>query len=181
MAPRIVTISGSTRVGSLNTRLALSIGARATEAGVEVDHVDLARNPLPLYDGDLEELHGQPEPAEALHARVAAAHGVVFACPEYNGGPTAVLKNTIDWLTRVDMTVFQGRKIALVATSPGSKGAATGLGVMSTIFGHMRCDVHEVLSIPKGAEVFGDEVETHPELERLDAWVEGYLSALPSA
>ncbi len=173
---RIVTLSGSTRADSLNTRLALAAGRAFAAAGAEVDHVELGRFPLPLYDGDLEERDGAPEAALRLHERIAAADAVVIASPEYNGGPSGVLKNTIDWVSRADMFAFRPRRIGLLSASPGSKGGAGGLEILRMIFTHMGCTIHEPLSVAKAFESLVDRDVAPDAVEGLGAWAEAFVA-----
>ena len=45
----------------------------------------------------------------------------------------AVLKNTIDWLTRVQGKFIGGKPVLLLSTSPGATGGANNLSVMSKL------------------------------------------------
>ena len=98
--PRILVFAGSAREGSLNKKLA-RIGARCvTEAGGEATFVDLRDYPIPLYDGDLEARDGMPPFALKLRDLFLSHQGLLIASPENNGSVAALLKNTIDWLSR---------------------------------------------------------------------------------
>src|ERR1700760_1974754 len=104
MTIRILAFSGSTRRGSFNQKL-LNIAAHgAAEAGANITHISLNDYPLPIYDADLESQSGLPANAEALQKLVAEHDALLIASPEYNGGYTALLKNTLDWLSRPDRT-----------------------------------------------------------------------------
>lgn len=94
---KILGISGALRKGSTNTGLLRALKELAP-ARVQFDIATL--HGIPLYDGDEEEAHGKPEPVKALDARIRAADGVIFACPEYNFSIPGVLKNATDWLSR---------------------------------------------------------------------------------
>ncbi len=100
--PRLLVFAGSLRAASLNKKLAMLAAAGARQAGAEVTHIDLRDYPLPIYDGDLEAASGIPANARALKDLFIAHQGFLIACPEYNAGVTAVLKNTIDWVSRQD-------------------------------------------------------------------------------
>lgn len=93
---RVVGISGSLRMGSFNTALLRATQELAPE-GMEIAIFDL-RN-IPLYNGDVE-AEGDPEPVGTLKEAIRNADGVLFATPEYNYGPSGVLKNAIDWASR---------------------------------------------------------------------------------
>src|SRR5207249_1812617 len=73
---------------------------RARQAGAEVTYLDLRDYPLPIFDEDLEKSAGAPENAKKLKKLFVEHHGFLISAPEYNSSITAVLKNTIDWISR---------------------------------------------------------------------------------
>ncbi len=149
--PRILIFSGSTRAGSLNGKLAAATARELGLAGAQVTRISLADYPLPLYDGDLEAQSGVPDNAHKLYRLVSEHQGVFITCPEYNGGYTPLLKNTIDWISRVKVegegSVFKGRIFALGAASPGGFGGLRGL-----------LGIRPVLEVALGAMVLPDQV-----------------------
>ncbi len=136
---RLVAFAGSTRRESFNRRLLAVAAALVREEGAEVDVVELAEVPLPLYQGDLEKAEGIPAPARELHARMAAADGLLLACPEYNTSITPLLKNTLDWLSRAEPdnpsqgSAFEGKVAALLSASPGALGGLRSLSLVRPI------------------------------------------------
>jgi chromate reductase, NAD(P)H dehydrogenase (quinone) len=135
MPARILVFSGSARKGSLNQRLA-DLAARAIgEAGGEVTRLSLRDYPLPIYDGDDEEAGGPPENARRLHEVFRSHDGVFIASPEYNAGVTPLLKNAIDWVSRVrdqggQAAAFGRPVFAIGSASPGGLGGYRGLMVL---------------------------------------------------
>jgi NAD(P)H-dependent FMN reductase len=135
MPARILVFSGSARKGSFNQRLA-DLAARAIgEAGGEVTRLSLRDYPLPIYDGDDEEAGGPPENARRLHEVFRSHGGVFIASPEYNAGVTPLLKNTIDWVSRVrdqggQAAAFGRPVFAIGSASPGGLGGYRGLMVL---------------------------------------------------
>lgn len=121
--PAILVFAGSTRGGSHNARLAALVARDLALRDAEVRHISLADYPLPIYDGDLEAERGIPEPARKLADLVLASDGVFIASPEYNQSLTPLLKNTIDWLSRIRLdgrrSLWKGRVFAIGAASPG--------------------------------------------------------------
>ena len=102
MSPvKILIIPGSLRNGSRNVRLAGAAMAELVEAGAEVSRISLADFPLPIYDGDLEARSGVPAEAVNLKRLIGIHHGVLLVSPEYNSSPPPLLKNALDWVTRV--------------------------------------------------------------------------------
>ena len=73
----------------------------ATANGIEGVFVDLKDYPMPLYHGDLEANEGPPQKAAEFKALLSEYQGVFIASPEYNSSVTPLLKNTLDWVTRV--------------------------------------------------------------------------------
>ena len=106
---RLLFFAGSTREGSYNKKLARLAQHIATANGIEGVFVDLRDYPMPLYDGDLEAEHGPPQKAAEFKALLGEYQGVFIAGPEYNSSITPLLKNTLDWVTRVQ---GQGRERA---------------------------------------------------------------------
>lgn len=130
--PQILAFAGSTRSESYNKMLVKVAAAGAEAAGGSVNLVDLRDYSMPLYDGDLEAAEGLPENAVKMRNLFLAADGFLIATPEYNGSISAVLKNTIDWVSRPQpdepaLAPFRGKVAALVATSPGMLGGLRGL------------------------------------------------------
>jgi chromate reductase len=111
----LVGLCGSLRAGSLN-RLLMHEAARLWP-GPFVEG-DLR---LPLYDGDLE-AQGLPAGVARLAAAVAGAQAVLIACPEYNKAPPGVLKNALDWLSRVEPNPLWGKRCAIVSATAGRAG-----------------------------------------------------------
>jgi len=130
--PRILAFAGATRTQSWNKKL-IRLGAAAAErTGAEVTLVDLRDFPMPLYDGDIEAGQGLPPKARDLKALILAHEGLLLSCPEYNSSITAVLKNTIDWISRPQPNepagyAFKGKVAGLLAASPGNLGGARAL------------------------------------------------------
>lgn len=153
--PRVGLLPGSIRAASVHQQLAAALVPLLVARDVDVDVIDLADYPMPLYHGDDEAEHGQPAAAVALHDRLTELDGLIFVSPEYNGGPSALLKNTIDWATRVDRAVLKPLLIGLAAASPGPRGGLNGLSVMRKIVEHLRLEiVSDDLSIPQYGEAF---------------------------
>src|ERR1700691_1934138 len=101
MAPKILVIPGSLRTGSHNTRLAALAVKELVLAEAEVTRISLEDYPLPLFDPDLAAAAGPPQPAVRLKKMLIAHQGVFITSPEYSASVTPLLKNTIDWISRV--------------------------------------------------------------------------------
>lgn len=142
MTIRILCFAGSARRESLNKKLARAAAAALREASGEATFIDLDDYPLPVYHGDLEAAEGVPAPARALADLVRSHHGLLIASPENNASVSALLKNTIDWLSRIkEVDVLGGRVAALTAASPGAFGGVRGLYHLRAMLNTLGCEV----------------------------------------
>ncbi|HML12936.1 MAG TPA: NAD(P)H-dependent oxidoreductase [Xanthobacteraceae bacterium] len=126
--PKVLVLAGSIRTGSFNARLAAVAAREIARAEAEVTRISLLDFPLPLYDGDHEARSGPPENAVKLKRMFCAHQGVFIASPEYNASLTPLLKNAIDWVSRVrenkepPLAAYRNRVFALGSASNGTYG-----------------------------------------------------------
>jgi chromate reductase, NAD(P)H dehydrogenase (quinone) len=138
-ALKILVIPGSLRSGSLNARLAAVAAHEIALAGAEVTRISLSDFPLPIYDGDLQAKSGVPKNAVNLKRMIGVHHGVLIVTPEYNSSVPALVKNTIDWISRVQDAheprgqVFRDRAFAIAAASGGRLGGTRALSALRLI------------------------------------------------
>jgi NAD(P)H-dependent FMN reductase len=138
-APKILVIPGSLRTGSHNVKLAAAAAYEFAQAGVEVTRISLADFPLPLYDADLQAKSGVPKNAVNLKRMIGSHDGVLIVTPEYNSSVPPLVKNTIDWLSRVQDPhevrgqVFRDRPFAIAAASASRLGGTRALAALRLI------------------------------------------------
>jgi chromate reductase, NAD(P)H dehydrogenase (quinone) len=158
--PKILAFAGSTRRDSLNKKLVQIATQGVLQTGAEATFLDLADYRLPMFDEDLEASEGLPEKALRLKEIFLAHQGLLIASPEYNGSVTAVLKNTIDWLSRptpgeAALACFTGKVAVLMSTSPGGLGGLRGLVHLRAILGNIGVIVLPgQVAVPKAHEAF---------------------------
>ncbi len=98
--PKIAIIVGSTRHGRFADHPANWIHELAKQrSDIEVELVDLRDYPLPFFDEVASPawVPSKSEVAQKWQKKVAEFDGFVFTAAEYNRGPTAVLKNALDY------------------------------------------------------------------------------------
>jgi NAD(P)H-dependent FMN reductase len=138
-APKILVIPGSLRTGSHNAKLAAVAAYEFAQAGVEVSRISLADFPLPIYDGDLQAKSGVPKNAVNLKRMIGAHQGVLIVTPEYNASVPPLLKNAIDWVSRVQDPheargeVFRNRAFAVASASQSRFGGGRALQALRLI------------------------------------------------
>ena len=135
MAARILAFAGSARRDSLNKKLVRAAAQAVREAGGEVTLVDLDDYPMPVYHGDLEDREGMPENARKLRELFLAHDAFLISTPENNASTSALLKNTLDWLSRSigdgkgansGLAPYRGKVAALMGATPGPWGTLRG-------------------------------------------------------
>lgn len=118
---QILALSGSLRRASYNTAALRAAQELAPAAGLHIEIADLST--LPLYDGDVQD-RGFPEVVQALGERIRQADALLFACPEYNYSISGVLKNALDWVSRLKPQPCEGKPAAIIGASQGALGTS---------------------------------------------------------
>ena len=119
--------------------MAAAASHELAQAGAEVTRISLGDFPLPIYDGDLQSRFGVPKNAVNLKRMMSAHHGVLIVTPEYNSSVPPLVKNTIDWVSRVQDAhetrgqVFRQRAFAIAAASQGRLGGTRCLAALRLI------------------------------------------------
>lgn len=131
--PRILVVPGSNRAGSHNARLAGTVAKELSLRECEVTRITLRDYEIPIFDADLEKRNGPPENAGKLARMMHGHDGVVLVSPEYNASVPPLVKNTIDWISRIrsdnqgDLSPYRGKVFALASASPGKFGGIRSL------------------------------------------------------
>jgi NAD(P)H-dependent FMN reductase len=150
---RLLFFAGSTRQASYNRKLAHCAHGAALAKGLSADLIELSDYPMPIYNGDAEAKDGPPENARKLMELMRGYQGIFIASPEYNASVTPLLKNTLDWVSRVrdpadkGFDVYRSRVFALGAASPGQFGGMRSL-----------LSIRQVLAVGLGAMVLPDQI-----------------------
>lgn len=133
---RILVFAGSARRDSLNKKLARAGFEAVRAAGGEATFLDLDDYPMPVYHGDLEAREGLPENARKVRDLFMAHQALLIASPENNQSITALLKNTIDWLSRdigdgeganSGLAPYRGKLAGIMNATPGPYGGVRHL------------------------------------------------------
>ncbi len=130
MGVNLLVFAGSLRRDSLNKKLARVAARMAEAAGARTTYIDLRDYPMPIYDGDVEADEGPPQNAFRLQELMAAQQALLVVSPEYNHSIPALLKNTLDWVSRTPRVKgpnpFAGKVAGILSASPGALGGLQG-------------------------------------------------------
>jgi chromate reductase len=176
----MLAVSGSLRAGSANTGLVRMAARLAPERLVVTvrDGIDL----LPYYNADLDTPATVPDVCTRWRGDVAAADALFLAVPEYNYGPSGVLKNAIDWLTRpLGEHAIRGKVIAIV-TSGGRGGGShvqPPLVEILGLLGNTMVTEPAIMVATGNDRISSDGTTSDPEIEALvRARLDGIVAAL---
>ncbi len=139
----ILIVTGSISEQSNNKRIARWFDKHYGER-VKISHLPLAS--VPMYNQDIEE--NPPAEIQEMRRYFNEADGVVMISPEYNHSISGVLKNLLDWTSRVEM-VLKDKPVFVLGGSTGR-------------FGTLRGQLHltQILNSPGvGAKLFGRQVQ----------------------
>ena len=123
---RFAVMVGSLRRASYNAAIARALPALAPD-GVSIVPLGSVGD-FPLYNHDIQE-KGFPPAATAMAEAIAKSDGVIVVTPEYNHSIPGVLKNAIDWISRLPNQPFAGKPVAIQSASTG-------------VFGGLRAQLH---------------------------------------
>ncbi|MGR6859264.1 NADPH-dependent FMN reductase [Aliivibrio salmonicida] len=152
---KVLALAASSSSTSINKQLATYAAGLVPNADVEV--LDLNDFEMPIFSEDKEKELGQPEPAQRFFQKLGEADVIVISYAEHNGSYAAAFKNVFDWTSRIDMKVYQGKPVVMLATSPGPGGAATVLAAATGSAPYFAADVKGSLSIPSFYDNFDME------------------------
>lgn len=121
---KLLGISGSLRKESFNTKLVHE--AARVFAPEEFQFADLN---IPLFNEDVE-AEGQPEGVARICEQIEWADAIVISSPEYNKGPSGVIKNCLDWVSRPRPAPMAGKPVAVVSATAGVAGGERAKSAM---------------------------------------------------
>ena len=164
MIPKILVFAGSVRTGAYSGKTADIAQRELAVLGADVTRISLIDYPLPLMDEDLEREKGIPDNALKL-ARLIAAHDAVLICtPEYNGSIPPLVKNTIDWVSRVrkdgvkPLHPYPGKLVAICSSSNGHFAGIRSANHLRAVLSHIGMEpISPQVSVPNGADAFDED------------------------
>lgn len=151
---KILAFAGSNSSTSINFQLLTHVANRIQ--GHEVKIQDFTQYELPIYSADWEKEKGMPLSATIINNIIKDHDALVIAVNEHNGNVSAYFKNMVDWLSRLDRNFLVKKKILLISTSPGKRGAASALEYTKGILPRFGGEIIESFSFPSFNDNFKD-------------------------
>jgi len=151
---RIVALAGSNSKESINKKL-VNYTSKMLD-NVEIIQINLNDFELPIYGVDYESDNGIPSLVGELSKVFEKADGFVISLAEHNGSYSAVFKNIIDWLSRINTEFWNQKPMFLMTTSPGRRGGATVLQSALTTFPFLGAAIIESFALPSFYQNFSN-------------------------
>lgn len=151
MDKKIIAFGASSSKNSINKKLATYTANLFENAKVEI--LDLNDYEMPIFSVD-KEANGFPKEAQVFLDKIAEADLLVVSMAEHNGNYTAAFKNILDWTSRINGKVFQGKRMLLMATSPGARGGKSVLDISKDRFPRHDANLVGTFSLPSFYENF---------------------------
>ncbi len=147
---------------------------------VDIEILDLNDFEMPIYSVDRQKETGIPSEAQTFYEKIGAADAVLVSFAEHNGSVTSPWKNIFDWMSRIDMKVWQDKPTVILAATPGPRAGAGVLGgqeVMAPFFG---MDLRGTLGIGTWQKAWDADSKTLTRAEDVTA-LDEVLAALVAA
>lgn len=164
MTARILVFAGSIRIGAFSAHMADAAEKELTQQGAKVTRITLADYPLPIMNEDLEAEEGIPENAMKLGRLMAEHDGLMICSPEYNASIPPLLKNTIDWVSRISkdgdkpFKPYAGLTVGLCSTSNGAFAGMRGLYHLRAVLMAVGTQIiTEQCSVSGAADAFNED------------------------
>ncbi len=143
---KVLAFGASNSQHSINKTLACYAAHQISKADVTL--FDLNEFEMPIYSVDREKELGIPPLARDFYRAIGESDCVVISFAEYNGSFTSAYKNVFDWMSRIDMKVFQNKPVIMLSTSPGQSGARSVLAAAQASAPYFAANVISAISLP---------------------------------
>lgn len=145
---KIMMLLASNSKESINRTLLDVVGEKIKDQ--KISYVTMNDFDLPIYSTNLENIKGIPASIQQIKTRFEEYDAFIIASPEHNGAMPAAFKNFIDWLSRAlnkGESIFSGKPVLLLSTSPGPRGGITNLQNLVNIMPYWGADIFNSYSI----------------------------------
>ncbi len=148
----ILAFAGSNSATSINFQLVKYTASIIADHRLQV--LNMVNYPFPMFSEDYERENGYSNSLIELRDDIKKADALLISVNEHNGNPSAYFKNLIDWLSRLERKFLLGKKVYLMATAPGKRGALGALEVSEKLLPRFGAEILETFSLPSFRDNF---------------------------
>jgi len=181
---KLLAFSASNSRNSINRTLiehAVTRMQSGTLSNLEVEFVDLNDYEMPIYSIDRERQGGIPHEAQAFFDKIGTTNAIIVSFAEHNGSVTVAWKNIFDWMSRIEMKLWRGKPVVMLAATPGPRAGAQLLKNQQETAPFFGAEILGTLGIGKWTEAWDIEHQAlvRPEdITALDALLDTLAIAL---
>ncbi len=145
---------GSNSSTSINKQLTLAV---LNELNIQNEFIDLVKLDIPLFSQDLENEIGSPEGIKILMEAIQKHQNIFMTTNEHNQNISAFFKNILDWLSRLDVKFLTRKKVFILSTSMGRRGALGANESLQNLSARFGCETIQTVAFPSFGENFDSE------------------------
>ncbi|MEZ4858721.1 MAG: NAD(P)H-dependent oxidoreductase [Flavobacteriaceae bacterium] len=159
---KIIAFAGSNSSTSINHKLVLCVSGKIKNHNVKI--IKLTEYPLPMFSEDIEREEGYSEVLKDLLIIFKEADALLISVNEHNGTVSAFFKNVLDWLSRIEYKFLEEKKIFLMSTSNGKRGAISSQEYTAGVLPRFGAGEITRFTLPSFAENFKEGEIVNAEL-----------------
>ncbi|MEM7140985.1 MAG: NAD(P)H-dependent oxidoreductase [Actinomycetota bacterium] len=125
----------------------------------EIEIIDINDYEMPIYSVE-RQAAGMPALAQDLFTKFGEADAIVLSFAEHNGSYAAAWKNIYDWMSRIDMSVYQGAKVVMFSATPGPLAGGGVLGSATLAAPFFGAELVGSLGVGNFAQVYDPDTES---------------------
>jgi chromate reductase, NAD(P)H dehydrogenase (quinone) len=165
---KIIAFAGSNSSTSINHDLVVCAVHKLKKTKSVV--IRLTDYPLPMFGEDMEREEGYPDILKELLDEIKEADGLLLSVNEHNGTVSAFFKNVLDWLSRLEYKFLTDKKVFLMSTSDGRRGALSANEYTARVLPRFGAAEIYTFLLPSFSTTFNQGAIIDPELNAaLDA------------
>lgn len=145
---------GSNSSKSINEQLTKSV---LKELTLEHEFIDLKTLDIPLFSEDLESKIGSPEGIKLLMEYINKHQHIFITTNEHNQNLSAFFKNVLDWLSRIELKFLANKKVFILSTSEGRRGALGANESLQKLVVRFGCETYDWFAFTSFNENFDRE------------------------
>lgn len=176
---RTLAFAASNSSASINRALLGYAAGRlkSLRPSVEIEFADLNDFEMPIYSIDREKADGVHPLARRFYDKIGAADALLIAFAEHNGFVTAAWKNIFDWMSRIEMKVWQGKPSVILAATPGRRAGAGVLGGQEMLAPYFGMDLKGKYGVGDWAQAWdGAALVKAEDVDGVDAALNGIIA-----
>lgn len=159
---KLLAFGASNHHASINAKLARYSADRfksQMRPNAVVTYLDLNDFEMPIYSIKRQNENGIHPLATQIFAKMGAADALIISFPEYNGSYSSAWKNIHDWMSRIEMQIYQNKPLLALSATPGSRAGAGVLGAVTESASFFGAKLRGAVGVGGWGEAYDEETQ----------------------